>query len=52
MQRKCDEYWRAQERREWGKEVEGVRSIDNAEFRVGVMGLGKWGVRRQLPARA
>ena len=40
MQRKCDDYWRAQRERRWAKDIENYRSVDNSELRVGIMGLG------------
>jgi phosphoglycerate dehydrogenase-like enzyme len=39
-QRRCDAYARAQRERRWDKAIENFRSVDNAELRVGVMGLG------------
>ncbi|GAB4819814.1 hypothetical protein N2152v2_006860 [Parachlorella kessleri] len=42
-QRKCDDYWRAQQERRWAKDVENYRSVDNSELRVGIMGLGVMG---------
>jgi len=40
LQRKCDDYWRAQQERRWDKDIENYRSVDNSELRVGIMGLG------------
>jgi len=42
-QRRCDAYAVAQRQRRWGKDIENYRNIDNAELRVGVMGLGVMG---------
>lgn len=43
IQRKCDAYWHAQLEGRWDKSVENYRNIDNAELKVGVMGLGVMG---------
>ncbi|KAL4420433.1 hypothetical protein ABPG75_010089 [Micractinium tetrahymenae] len=42
-QRKCDAYMAAQRQRRWDKGVEDFRNVDNAELRVGIMGLGVMG---------
>jgi glyoxylate/hydroxypyruvate reductase A len=43
IQRKCDNYWIAQSEGRWDKSVENFRNVDNAELKVGVMGLGVMG---------
>jgi glyoxylate/hydroxypyruvate reductase A len=40
-QRRCDAYWAAQRAARWDKGIENFRNVDNAELRVGVMGLGE-----------
>ena len=40
-QRRCDAYLAAQRQRRWAKDVEHFRNIDNAELRVGILGLGE-----------
>eukprot|EP00887_Chlorella_sp_A99_P007295 scaffold2.g7295.t1 len=42
-QRRCDEYAAAQAAGRWDKSIENYRNVDNAELRVGVMGLGVMG---------
>lgn len=43
VQRRCDAYLQAQRDHLWDKGIENYKNIDNAELRVGVMGLGVMG---------
>lgn len=43
IQRRCDAYYAAQKQSKWDVSIENFRNIDNAELRVGVMGLGVMG---------
>jgi glyoxylate/hydroxypyruvate reductase A len=43
IQRKCDEYFRAQMDSRWDKSIEEYKNIDNHEVSIGVMGLGVMG---------
>lgn len=43
IQRKCDEYYRAQMESKWDKSIENYKNIDNHEVSIGVMGLGTMG---------
>lgn len=43
VQRRCDEYWHAQLKKNWDKGIENFRNVDNSELRVGVMGMGVMG---------